>query len=239
MISSLQCYSTIDDVRRCPVKTPRKVGHLWAGIPHGKLIDALQNEFRRHGSTPYDCRYDLSRDGADLAASWQSSDYPGWTRGIEAGFGLVTSNARRRALTFYVGGVETSTGTPIVVEAFQGWKYITGIDLASEASDAVDLWYDKVILIGHVIGLLKSEPITKRDVALLLMTAGRKKAIPWSRIGRIDWTWQHNGDATSWGLMKAFWTCASVSPAQDQMGQLRIFSNIVMSGVRALTKEAV
>lgn len=238
MLSSVQCYSTIRDVRNCPLKVPPGAGHLWAGLPHGELIGTLLARFKELEMAPIEPRFDLSRDGADLTAGWQFVSYPTWKRGINAGFAVSASNAMRKLQQFYVGAVEESTGTPVVTEVFNGWRYVKDVDLTEASRTAVTHWIKSVEGIGDVIDTLRSTPLTNREVGAFMMAAGRRKILPWTRIGNVDREFRRStGDPTAWGLMRAFWKSAATSPARDQMTQVLLFGRLVRAGARALAKE--
>ena len=227
MLSKQQCYSTLKQVRDQSLCPPPHAGHQWEGVAHCDLLNRLTAEFKSRGMLPCEYRTDLSRDGADLTAGFVTPVFPGWQKGLLGGCSLVSSNARRVALHFYAGVVEEATGTPLVTAQIPGWRYVKGADVEGGVKAAVDGWCQEVEKAADLWAGLKKSPVSPKEVAALLFTVGRKKILPWARIGRVDHAWQKNGVATRWGLVKAFWQVAAISPAQDQMGQCLMFTQLL------------
>ena len=71
----------------------------------------------------------------------------------------------------------------------------------------------------------------KRDE--ILMEAGRKRLLPWSRIGMVDKeyrepTFTQFTDRTAWGLYNAFTYIVQKSPARSQISAMANFRELVL-----------
>lgn len=230
MISKNKCEATFDDLKRCRLKMPPDARGSWRGVPHAKLIDALQDRSSARGYVATQARYDLSRCGADLTAGWTTASP---NRSLRYGFGVKASNAMRTMLTFYAGVVDSATGVPVVTKCFPGWRYTETSDVQSGVNDAIEEWLEEVSTALPIVGVLKTLTVDPAISSLYLMEAGRRKILSWRSVGRVDGDWRRGLTATQWGLYSSVWSAGiSISPPQEQMERCFLFRQILSGGGR-------
>lgn len=237
---------------KTPVPRPGQAGDTWKGVNHGHLVNALTHELqgRREGMTVKEASYFLSREGADLTASLVG---PKDKSNLRPAIGLMTSNARRKGLRFYVGVVEGSTGTPLVTSTFGGedqrnrphWRYTDDFDLNRVCREAVQQWWTELPTAYSTYTLLRTmPPVEEVDGINLFMgmadrpASGGFSAAPWTRVRRAVELWHKAEDMSPWGLVKVYWQAvASEAFPTHQMDMMMDFLALVNHTTR--TKETV
>lgn len=229
MITSTASTATTAHIRAAKVEEPPNAGKLWKGVPHIQLCARLMDMFNFHKWGPTEFRAHLSRDEADLVCSWLFTDLgPRQNNRVLPSLGLVTSNARRKALTFFVGVCDVKNEAALISTDFQGGRYTQNFDLAEEVDKAVKKFLEELprawMLKRHLTDLV----LTEDDVAKILFTAARQRIIPWSRAGAMDTRWRKNPKEfkTGWDLMRLFQQFNRY-PSPDVLGQLLLFTQLL------------
>lgn len=238
---SVKANATKERVLTCPLRPPEGVGTRWQGVPHGELIETIEHLAKQRNWRLKDFRGDLSREEADLAASWREVAGPHAPEGFTLSLGVTASNARRGPLRFYVGAVEATTDTAIVIKDWCGPGYTIGVDLPATVSTGLDKWRKAAMNIEHIVRHLRRQRMDKATYEAILLKAGRQGTIAWSRIGKVDRLWRqtelwHSRERiglTAWALVQAFNRAGLSHSARDQMHQLYRFYQLVEAAVPA------
>lgn len=219
---------TASQICAVPLKTPASAGGMWEGTSHSDLIKLTEGHLKSTGLTPYEFRGSVARDGFDVAAGWLVSGHPNISRGVP-GLAVVHSNARRQAMNFYSGTV-TADGVPVVVGIIKGWRAVKDVDRRAELARVFGEWADYQLVSVVVTHRLTQEPLTNDRAEAVLMNAGRKKLVPWNRIGLVDAFWRRNGNKTKLGFLAAVWEWVKRSPAHEQMERMYRVTNMTANG---------
>lgn len=228
-------FASRKDVAAVKMQPPRrKAGRMWAGVPHGELLDTLTLHFRRRGWTITKETFCLSSDKADLAAAFELQ-VPGVIvpPDQKLGMGLLTSNAMRRALRIVVGTTVTVCNNGLVTgEVVMTRKHTRGVNLHEELQEALERYVTKAQNIQDTVAGLKAVHLDQSRVEHILMEAGRQGFMPWSRIGLVDREFRHPRfeeffEPTSWSLLNAFTWVVKHNPALEQMDQINAFRELL------------
>lgn len=176
---------TFSQLKNLPApKRPADAGEYWVGIKHSDLLREVCNACTRKGWEATLDTIALSKDKADMSTSFHI--LCSFAMG-EFELGLITSNARRHALKFFVGINDKEKNFRTVLgEVFVGQKRAGAkeFDLATRIDEALE----------QVEALAKTWPAIKAEWSKSLLTSsstyqlvsriGRDKILPWSRIGK-------------------------------------------------------
>jgi len=222
--------TTLEKVRQIPLVRPNHAKSFWQGIPHGMLIDAVEDECRTRNWTIEKSQFSLSVDGADLAGAFQlrvnDVTLP-VGQALELGF--LTSNMMRRKLKLVVGTrVFVCNNGMVSGDVVLCNKHTSGFDLFSALEGAMDTYHAKALELPGKIEALQQRELAPVEVEHLLVESGRQGIMPWSRIGQVDEEYRHPtfGDhavPTSWGLLNAFTHIVKKCPTLTQMDQINEF----------------
>ncbi len=236
MITVLGNHTTLKDVQAVKLQDPRgrRIGAYWQGVPHGELMDCVLKECQRRRWTVGQQKYSLSKDKADLAMALELKipklEVP---EGQVLCLGVLTSNAMRRALRIVVGSTVLVCQNGVVSgEVVLSRKHTIHFSIQDEIKDALDTYLLKAHgLMDTVLGLQQS-PLTLEEAEHILMQAGRKEIMPWSRIGKVDAEFRSPRfpefyEPTSWSLLNAFTWVVKQNPVMEQMDQINLFRELL------------
>lgn len=203
----------------------------WKGVPHAELIKGIVSAAKRAKLQPQKSRqYILMRNGSEMLATVPMG-VP--ESGIQPYLGVVSSNSRRKCLTFYVGG--TIEDVPLVVDFFGGvrnfpsWEYVEGFNIASVCDEAISIWKERIereleIRLNELVDM----PLSDSDARLIIMDAATKGLTSYASIGGIWKWWENRKGKTGFDLLSAFTNCWSASDSFLQLEQLCKFQNLIV-----------
>lgn len=229
---------SLEDLRKISCLHPKEAGAYWQGIPHGILIDTLfdliDQRWLWHVSA---LALEVNNDGLDLVAS-MNLEIPEHTPpdGMKFSIGLTTSNSRSRRLRIY-SGVTIGTVGIVLGELMLCRKHVIGFDLRRELDQTLDDFVSASRSVPRAIGRLTDRVLDREEYHSLLMTAGRRHLMPWSRLGRID-VLCGPGAHTSWEVLVAFATVVQMNPTIKQMNQVHHFKQLLPTAFETLSKSA-
>ncbi len=222
--------SNVLDLEDVKLRKPAGSGTRWKGVSHYQLITALLAELREGEFSYSGTRYNLSRSGSDLVFSCLvelpdvgvlsvKEGHKSKPIALHPSFGVAASNARRKGLTFYSGFASATTHHKIVTTAWLGDKYTIKFNLAAQVTSAVNHFLSTAQESAAIGASLKTIQMNEGRIRKVLMEAGARNLMPWSRIGRIADAL--NGDRVSaWSLSVEFAKLVELNPPGYQMDQM-------------------
>lgn len=229
MIRSNINYSELRTIHEQQFKEINGGSHFLE-MPHGMLIDKITRAIHDNNWHCGEINLGVSKDKYILSASFEIMNFG--TKYYKACLGVVNSNNRKRRLQFY-GGVEVRVcgngivlyNNPIVK------KHTINTDLNDIVSTALDAWSVQINSIDSRIEDLKEQRLSNEESDRILLEAGRKKLMPWSRIGQVDKDYVGGckgwKERTAWTLVNAFSLNVKRNPPVDQMAQLMGFVSLM------------
>lgn len=228
--------ATLEQIRKVPLVRPLEAGQYWQGLRHGELLDAILDETHSRRWKVVESRFTLSTDRADLAGAIEleipNTEVP---QGQRLALGILTSNARRHSLKMTVGSVVRVCQNGLVTgEIVMARKHTSGFDIHEEVEHAFDSYLDRVQDIPKLVSFWQHESMSYREVEHVLMEAGRKHIMPWSRVGLVDHEYRNPrfeeyGSGTVWTLLNAFTFIVKRNPPLQQMEQINKFRELLPS----------
>ena len=227
--------TTIEQLREVPLVRPAGAGSHWAGMQHGDLIDTLDDSIMmRAGWSLGDMKFSLSADQFDMAATCTVNidDCPA-PDGQSLSIGLLTSNARRRALTMVVGTeVAVCTNGMCTGEIVLQQKHVKGADLFDTFDQALTKYHDKAKEIKTIVAGLQERELVGSEPDQILMEAGRRKLLSWGRIGHVDAEYRsprhtEHGTGTAWCMLNAFTEIVKAANPLRQMAHIDTFRTLL------------
>ncbi len=241
MITVHGANTTIEQLRQVELKRPEAAGSHWRGIQHGELADAIVAAAAKRGWRVAESRFCLSRDEADLFGAFEFDKVPKdleTPEGIRWALGVATSNARRRCLRLFAGGVVEvcsnglTTGSLVMQQ-----KHVLNFDFVKQLEFVWDDFEFEMRNASSVIQRLKDFRLTQRDVDHLIMQAGRfrwhgRPLIRPSKLIEVDLEYrvprfEEIGTGTSWALLNAFTYVLKSVPATLQLEQMDEFRRLL------------
>jgi hypothetical protein len=228
-------YENLQFLGKKPVTKPARAGGYWRGLKHIDLVDGIQQEAENRGWDITKSTFALSKDKADLAATFSLAGVPKvkLPKGISLELGLMTSNALRRMTRLTVGGtVAVCLNGLITGEVVMEKKHSKYFDLEAELKQGFNQYVTKAKLITDEVGSMQSWYISDNDALKILAETGRQHILPWSHIGMIDKLYNnpiHNEfkEKTTWSLLNAFTSVVKKSPPIFQMSRMLRFHNLL------------
>ncbi len=225
---------SIEEVRTIPLVRPKNAGKFWKGIPHGDLINSILNESERRKWIIIKDRFSVSDDGADMAAAFDiilpDLESP---EGTQFALGILANNKRERALRMYAGATITVCRNGFVSgEILLNKKHTTQFDLEDGIEKSLDEYFISIRKMSDIINSLRNHVLSEFEYSYIMIEAGRKKLMPWSRIGEVDKEYRNPSFSeweqwSSWALLNAFTYVAKRNPPRKQMDQINKFREML------------
>jgi len=240
MITVYGIPTSLDELRRIPLVRPEKAGCRWKGVQHGEAVDAIIDETSTRGWSIGDMKFSLNKDNTELAGGMDlvipEIDPPD---GQRFSLGILTSNARTRAMRLYVGTMISicnngmATGEMILTR-----KHERTFNFVEELEPALDSYFLAAKQIPLMVERLKETKIGPSEAEHILMEAGRRKLMPWAHIGLVDKEFRlprhaDHGSGTSWALLQSFTEIVKRSPPRMQMDAMNSFRDMLPLAVAA------
>lgn len=173
-------------LEKIKLRTPAKAGALWHGIPHGKLLQAVETAC---DTKDWTAQYDsaaLSRDRADLVLQFvvRPSDLP-MPMGWDCLLVIKSSNASRWATRVAIAVRDRVHGT-ILPLAFVSLGSRRGeFALVEALQQAIYELSQSVHGAERVVRLYLNTPLRPAEAEHFLCTLGKEKILPWKRLGNV------------------------------------------------------
>lgn len=219
---------------------PEKAGKYWQGIDHYALLTAIYEEATVRSWVMTDTRMTLSKTGTEFAASWKIETRKFSSPDMSLSIGVVNSNSRRRALKLVGGAVVTVCNNGLAIgDMIRSSKHTTGFDLKTTVKDAFDAFDTESEKFPDLVQDLKKRNLNSLETSRILVEAGRRKLMPWSRLGEVDKEFQNSRfpefrDDSCWALLNAFTWVVKKNPAVHQMTQSQRFLELLPTPGREL-----
>lgn len=246
MIHVIGSNLTIEKVRAVPLIDPPSrpgspVGARWVGLKHGDLVDAVLAECKVRGWKVTDRKFALSNDLYDMAAAFSLTvpdlAVPG---GQILGLGVLTSNARRRALKLVVGStVKVCSNGMCTGDILIDRLHTVGMDvIKDELKAAMDEYLIKAALIREITEGYMASEMTDQEVSHVLIQAAsatlrtRTNVLPVTSIPDVWREWKEPRfkefePRTAWSLLNAFTYVVKRTPPLLQMDRIEQFRNLL------------
>ena len=224
----------LEDLHRIPLRRPAKAGVRWKGIPHGVLAMVLTESITKRGWKITDTKFAVSPNEAEMAGAFQLEipdiNIP---EGQKLALGLLTSNAMKRSLLMVAGTEVTCCENGLATgQIVLRRKHTTGFNLQNEIDESLTQYRREVSAIPNIVASLREYDLSNWEQCRILMTAGREKLMPWSRIGKVDAEYQkptfaEHGRGTSWSLLQAFTHHVKENSPLTQMTAMNRFRELL------------
>jgi len=234
MITVYGSNANVDQLRATPLETPDNAGRYWQGIQHGRLVDVLSMQIQNRGWEITESRFSLSKDKADLAGAFKMR-LPGvdTPEGMDLSLGFITSNALRKSLKMVVGAVVQVCNNGMATgEIVMQKKHTKQFSLSDEITKSLDEYEIKSRNLKETVTQLRQRELSQVESDQILMEAGRRQLMPFSRIGAVDKeyhnpTFAEHGRNTSYALLNAFTYIVKKNPVHAQMDQMNRFRELL------------
>jgi len=241
---------TVDSIRKVKLKPIENAGGYWQGVPHGELIDAVRKEFKQRKWKIVDTRYTLSEDYADIGASFTLNLEIDPPKGQLFSIGMLSSNARRRALTFFNGTVDEKTKAGVVFGQLECKKHTSGFDVQKEVESILDSYLVNTVDARDRIDWMKKIKLPLSVVDHLMMDAcrgGIREKFLWSKLGLFNQEWKrltknsnvypiHKDKHNAWTLLLAAGIVVKQMSPLKQMDIMRNIYDLLMKFGENLVK---
>lgn len=219
-----------------PIYKPQKAGQFWQGIQHGELVNTLKTQIEKKQLKILEEKYSVSNCGSELVGAYGlSSPFFDLGEEQELALGFITSNAMKNRLKIFVGSkIFVCSNGMVSGEVVMKKKHTIRLKLVEEISLAIDTYVEKIKEIPIITNKLKSIELSQPNSDLILMEAGRKNILPWSRIGQVESeyrnpTYNDFNEKTGWGLLNAFTHIVKKSPPLKQIEQINDFRELLVN----------
>jgi len=197
---------------------PPGAGPRWRPAGHVGLVRAVLAAAADRGWRLSNFKHHLAAGGADLAASWDAE--AAWVEpppGAAFSVGVVNSNARHFALRLYAGLRYSKEGFGLALAEVPLGRHTAGHDPEAEVREAVRGL--NLRRLAAAVARLEKAVLSERRAAEVLVTAGRRRLLPWGRLGRAELCWRH-GEKTAWRLLRCLARECARNPPLRQLPQL-------------------
>jgi hypothetical protein len=244
MITVYGANATIAQLQDIPLNRPSKAGARWKGVQHGDMVNALVTEFHKREWEVLSSQFALDGPKEDKTADMVGAfdlrlpnmDAP---EGQEFSLGIMTSNGMRRATKYFVGTkVMVCNNGCSVGEIILHRKHTLNFNLEDAIRPALNEYVIAASKAKDLVAQLRHRDLGQAESDHLLLEAGRRQMLPWSRIGAVDAEYrnpQHSehGANTSWALLNAFTEVVKRSPVHAQMPAMDKFRDILPLAIAA------
>jgi len=215
--------ATWRELKQAKLERPPDAGKLWQGVPHIKLVRALLAECGSRGWTAFGQEFAMFRSGAGLIGKINIPDLKS-PHGMTYSIGILTDNLGTCSLRLYVGLSVAPTWTGlafhrIVIPRRDPERF----DLEDSLSNAFDEWIGNLPRMMKAVAGLQAWTLSDAEAEHLILEAGRRGLVPWSRLARVDAAWKEpkpSWGGTSWALSNALSSAVAMSPPHQQPERL-------------------
>lgn len=224
----------------------RHCGPDWVGLPHAKLVTAMQSAAGSVGRRLDFLAGDLSKNGADVVMAFvthpptKEEDSYTDSEWLLPCVGVTSSNSLKRLLKFYFGYWNAPEECGVCFESFQGpkerWMYKKGFDVKLAATQAM-AFGDRAFRHFTSEGCretLDDDSVPMSNAVALLGEAAEsagssnyRVGVPWSRIGRAVKDFGSRPRKTTWDLLTAYGRAIARGDPKAQLEQLLDFWDLV------------
>lgn len=231
--------ANIEKLKSVPLVKPDTAGSTWKGVPHYDMAKLI---LKKIGKThTYSFHLDTPKTDMYFGAVLSNPAFPTIATRVRVAknrveqvslypsIGLCSSNSGRRLLTFYFGYSNPQYNLAWIPTKFMGSRYTTNFNLEEQVHAATTAFGETIPLMREAASTLQSTGMSTAQYTGLLFAAGRKKMMPWSRIGRLADRFEEDGKNIMrvWNLLCEFSTVVGSNPPSDQFDQLYNFSGLV------------
>lgn len=218
------------------VKKPPKIGGHWKGVSHYKLVMEILEQFGDMGLDTVNPLYFLHRKGTDIVFSINviMPELPNTNHRVKGemvsllpAFGFAASNIRRRTLTFYCGASSIAGASHVVAFQWPGKRYTLNFSAEDVIDKAIRKWLRHTAQLNTMMRQMKGVRLTDNRIVKIMMEAGYRSLLPWSRVGKIADKMKITR-ATLWGLVIEFGNMVAKNPPHTQMDQQTGFMELLL-----------
>jgi len=234
MITVYDANTKLEDLHHIPLRRPEKAGVRWQGIPHGALAAVLVKAITRRGWKITDTKFSVSSNETEMAGAFQLEipdvEIP---EGQNLALGVLTSNAMKRSLILAAGtNVACCNNGYVSGQMVLRRKHTTGFNLENEIDQSLTEYRKEVNDLPQIVAGLRDRSLKNWERDQILMTAGRERLMPWSRIGKVDTEYRkpsftEHGKETSWALLQAFTHLVKQNSPLSQMTSMNRFRQLL------------
>lgn len=233
IVAPLDRLLTMAELAAVPVVPPREAGRVWKGVRHVDFVSELLNALAAWGwPVKAPAMLLTSAAGADLTGYFRLSPVmSSGMKDVDVCLGFQQSNAMRSRARLFVGGV-TKAGVNFVYDDVPLPKIHTkdanvpacmrsAVAVAADQFRLMSKWFERMIFCNFSTNATNA----------MILEAGRTRAMPWSRIGRVDKAYTEGRAAhgsTGLILYQAFADVVKMNPPERQPGQLLTFARLVI-----------
>jgi hypothetical protein len=232
---------TYEKVLSAKVNVPEYAGGGYVSIKHGKLVEGIQEALEDEGMKILESKYAMDATKNDLVTcfSIETDAKPRPPTNYRYCLGVISSNNRRRALTFFSGLVDRYFDHGMVFDELIAATRDSraNFELGTVVHEAVQSFAESFDLIKELHNGYASRTLTQMEIDHLLMEACRGKVrerLLWSKLGLIDITHRDIANLpdqrTSWTLFQAVAHVLKTCPPFRQMDMSLAFRKLLPTG---------
>ena len=229
---------TLAQLRRIDVPASRPWGPRgdchWKPINHGVLADTVLGEIARTGLRCASAKWAVNDSETDLfgAVVFEPRRALGLPKGTALALALRHSNAGRYALTFGFGAqVFVCSNGMLAAQHTVSRKHTTNVRLEEPIREGLARLLEDTQRISDFVAELRATRVPPRLADRVLVEAGRRKLLPWSKLGKVEALWRDNPQRAfrarnAWSLYNCFTEVAKDRGAAGQLGTLEGLSGL-------------
>lgn len=204
----------------------QRAGKYWRPISHEEILQSLLPSIRREGIVLGDPLANVSKDKRDVEIIIPIKNVSNGD--LERFLGIVNSNSGHKTLALFAGILHEGYPIPVVQVPY-ALRHRKSVDVPRTIHKMAKLWCDCDHQVGWLIRIMNTEPIEEIVEERLLITAGRYRLMPWSRIGLIDSIFRSLPieQQNNWGLLFSFARIARMNPVTVRLEQVAKFKSIL------------
>lgn len=229
--------TTLDQLAAVLFRPPLDAGRLWWGVPHAELAGAFEDGFAAAGWQIADRAFCVGTGGTELLAVWGLTPPEG--RGeprppLGQGFAFATrvSYRRRRSFRVYAGVSDLAAGCVVWLERLLlGGRHRPPLrqrTLPQHVRRCLTWFRARCLIAGRAVAELRGKHLDASRCEHLLLEAGRRRLLPWSRLGRADRTLDRAGKGvTAWRLLTAVADASRLGPPIETIDHVYQFHTLL------------
>lgn len=229
---------TVEQLRQIPVPETRGWGAggggTWKPVGHGALADTVLGEIARAGLRPASARWAVNDSETDLFGAVVFEPRRGLRlpKGTALALALRHSNAGRYALTFGFGAqVFVCSNGMLAAQHTVARKHTKRVRLEEPIREGLGRLLDDTQRISDFVAELRGTRVSQRLADRVLVEAGRRKLLPWSKLGKVEALWRDNPQRAfrarnAWSLYNCFTEVAKQRGAARQLETLEGLSGL-------------
>lgn len=228
MITVKQSLS-LTELKRIPCIRPEGAGCHWQGNPHHELVGEIIATAETLDYQIVETTIVTNTDHSEMVASFTLSNPRLTTDYGPMSVAVSTSNNRRKATSFHHGIIAGEIGVPLGLYPIRARHTTRTFSERNVFQIIRDLLKRLPGIVKHypsTIMRLIRKSLTQEEIQQHLISMGREKIIPWSRIGLADRI-IGTGSSSAWATLLALCNVTRLNPPLTQLWSMQKFLDML------------